>query len=354
MITVGAEVVVIAVLAAGIATLVGSVLDESVRRWWWLVLLAGVGAGIAAGVVEQLVRGGATTPPVLVENDASAVPPAMVLDDATVPSSAALRELATRSSVPAAPPVMQQAGAGFEVLWVPKRSHSEVEFEDAWAADAAQGRFALSDGASSAYMSQAWAKLIVEGFVASPESFGATSLSEWLQAATGRWSSSVAVADASSSDQWWAAESAARGSDATLIGLELSGRVPGEWQARAVGDSCLVHLTGRGGSLVCVRSFPLDEPGAFGRHPDLVSTLNTESQVLPTVELVAGECAAGDRFLLMTDALAEWALSTELDDPDVWNRLASVDREEFGDLVTTARAQGTLQDDDTTLMRVAV
>lgn len=348
-----APVVAIAVVIAGAVTVLGSLIDDSVRRLWWLVVSVGVLAGLLAAFGESVVARFA--PRREADGDADPDPTQRVVvgtDDPTVPKGASIAAVAA-SFIPLPEPVTasQVGGPGFEALSVPKQAHTADELEDAWAADHAQGRFALSDGASSAYMSKNWARLLTAGFVELPERFDDGALREWLRVATQQWSRELAI-DGPASAAWWAAESASRGSDATLVGLEVSTSGSGRWRAWAVGDSCVVHLRADRGALHRMMSFPLDRADAFDRHPDLVSTLNSESQILPRVQRISGSYEFGDVFLLMSDALAEWALSIERSDASVWSWLASADEHDFGVLVSSARSAGQLHDDDTTLLRV--
>jgi hypothetical protein len=50
--------------------------------------------------------------------------------------------------------------------WQPKHGCTTDEYEDAWAADSAAGRFAVADGASESAFALTWAGLLAEGFVA--------------------------------------------------------------------------------------------------------------------------------------------------------------------------------------------
>src|SRR6266540_1969881 len=72
--------------------------------------------------------------------------------------------------------------------------------------------------------------------------------------------------------------------------------------ARGCGDSCLFRT--RGGRLL--KAFPLTASAGFGNQPRLLGSRPAPG---PAPEQARGRWRRGDRFLLMTDALAQWFLS---------------------------------------------
>jgi hypothetical protein len=123
-------------------------------------------------------------------------------------------------------------------LSLPKHSHTQDEYEDAWAADPGRGRFAVADGASESAFAGLWARLLVEGFVAVPQ---APDLLDWLDGPRRCWSVAVMGLEL----PWYGEMKRAEGAFATLLGLDVRpttpGR-PGRWQAVAVGDTCLFRV----------------------------------------------------------------------------------------------------------------
>jgi hypothetical protein len=180
-----------------------------------------------------------------------------------------------------------------------KRGNSAAEYEDAYAAEPAAGRFAVADGASEASFAGVWARDLVEGFV------GATGRSwrnlDWLPGPRQRWAEEV---DALALP-WYAEDKREQGAFATFLGLALFSLRPGEagrWTALAVGDTCLFHTRGDR----FLTSFPLTESTAFDNQPCL---LGSRPPVIETVwDQAQGRWQPRDRFLLMTDALAQWFL----------------------------------------------
>ncbi len=183
-----------------------------------------------------------------------------------------------------------------------KRGNAPDEYEDAFAGDAAKARFAVADGASESSFVAMWAKLLTEGFVAA-EGKPWREL-DWLTPVRERWAAEVDPR----SLPWYAEEKREEGAYATLLGIAFHKSKTNEgeflWRAVAVGDSCLFRV--RGGRLT--KSFPLSHASDFGNQPPLLGSRGRTNDTPQTVERLAGKARAGDRFLLMTDALAEWML----------------------------------------------
>jgi hypothetical protein len=229
-------------------------------------------------------------------------------------------------------------------LSVPKHGHTVSEYEDASAADPAAGRFAVADGASESAFAGLWARLLVEGFLAADRP---RDLPPWLGGARRRWSEAVTGTDV----PWYVEMKRAEGAFATLLGLVVRppapGR-PGRWRAVAVGDSCLALV--RDGRHA--KAFPLARSADFGNEPRLVGS-RAGGRVEP--QYGEGPLLAGDRLLLMTDALAQWFLSTHERGACPWAAVApllSADqpRSAFAAWVEELRRRDGLRDDDVTLL----
>jgi hypothetical protein len=226
-----------------------------------------------------------------------------------------------------------------------KDGHSPEEYEDAFAA--AECRFAVADGASEASFAGDWARLLAEGFVAA-EGKPWQGL-DWLRPLRQRWAAAVD----GRALPWYAETKREAGAYATLLGLALqpsAGKNPGTWQALAVGDSCLFHT--RGGRVLA--AFPLERSTAFGSQPPLLGSRPGAQE--PQSEQARGRYRRGDRFLLMTDALAQWFLAEDEQGAcpaeEVGGLLAAADPEAaFADWVGGRRGKG-LRNDDVTLLVV--
>jgi len=224
--------------------------------------------------------------------------------------------------------------------------------EDAYAVDVATARFALADGASSAWRAGDWAAELVAAWVSTPRprvrSGGqAEAFARWLEGVR----RSFTPEDGEPSDQaWFAAAAAERGAHAAFVGLELTGlggRRP-RLRSAAVGDSCLLHV--RADRLESAT--PLDDPAAFGSHPDLVSSLVDVSSPAPVVTEAA--VRSGDLLLLASDAMAAFLLRLAADDDAVWPAVRRLDTPGFVRLTAEGLAAGLLEPDDVTLVRIVL
>jgi hypothetical protein len=235
-------------------------------------------------------------------------------------------------------------------LFLPKRGHSADEYEDALAADPAHGRFALADGASESSFAGLWARLLVEGFVHPPPPGNAEAT--WLEVSRRRWAAEVDGLAL----PWYAEAKRDQGAFATFLGLILNLPAPGAaggWRALAIGDSCLFLV--RQGSLLT--SFPLSEAAAFGNQPPLLgSRLRAGEGRVQRHHEGHGQWQTGDRFFLMTDALAQWFLAQHEAGGKPWEELAQLDDvpETFPSWVDQNRETGSLRNDDVTLLIVGL
>ena len=237
---------------------------------------------------------------------------------------------------------------------LPKRGNSDEELEDAYAVSAVDGRFAVADGATEAVCSDIWARLLVTEFIAAPVQTPeqwTDSLARMRQA----WWSDVRQRTL----PWYAEHKLEQGAAATFVVLHV--HPTGDWAAVAVGDSCLFHL--RGDTLL--RAFPLESSHDFNNRPPLVrsclSPPELPQQQSPAHELplpqIIGSWELGDRFLLMTDALAQWFLQgVEQQAPvlDSVRRLVAVadDRQRLETEINELRVGQHLRNDDVTLLVV--
>lgn len=238
-----------------------------------------------------------------------------------------------------------------------KRGNAPEEYEDAFAGDAKKRRFAVADGASESSFVATWAKLLVEGFLAAGRR--PWRQLEWLSPARRHWAEDVDPRPL----PWYAEEKREQGAYATFLGIAFGKpqrgepeREAGAWCALAVGDSCLFRL--RHGKLR--QSFPLSRSSDFGNQPALLGSrgrpLDTPAKGLRRAR---GRWRPGDRFLLMTDALAEWMLrrSEEKQGPDAdIDRLVaeSSPQDAFPGWVAERREQQGLRNDDVTLVIVDI
>jgi hypothetical protein len=221
-------------------------------------------------------------------------------------------------------------------FWLPRRGNTRDEYEDAFALDEASGRYAVADGATEGCFTGLWARMLVEDFVAGAQ----PDASLWpssLRAAQGRWDADVR----SRKLDWDADHWVEQGASAAFLGIRLTdsaGRVVLEnsagllgerprvrasyqWQAVAVGDTCLFHT--RDSALL--RAFPLDRSDQFNNRPRLVGSRMPLGEIHKRQRLWTDGCGQpGDRLWAMTDALAKWCLAEHEAGNNPWHELESL------------------------------
>jgi len=225
-----------------------------------------------------------------------------------------------------------------------KAGNTPEEYEDALAGDPAARRFAVADGATESSFAAAWARLLVEGFIAAAGKPWRNL--DWIAPLRQRWASQVDALVL----PWFAEAKREEGAFATLLGLAF--RPPrdshlGTWRAVAVGD-CSLFRTRRSRLLT---AFPLVASTAFNNRPRL---LGSRPAAPPPLEQAAGRWRPGDRFLLMSDALAQWFLERMEKKADPLGEIATLlsgpsPRTAFPGWIGERRHQG-LRNDDITLV----
>lgn len=253
---------------------------------------------------------------------------------------------------------MQPVEINEEVFWVQKAGSSIAEYEDAFSpegptrASAESFRFAIADGATESSFSGVWARMLVASFVESNDGMNVPNL---LANARPRWAAEVGQKEL----PWYAAAKIQGGAFASFLSLHLrhsrDGRRHSEWRAQAVGDSCLVLVRDEG--VVC--RFPLEHSSAFGSAPYLLSSSPDGSAALDEHLCIAeGMCEPGDALYLMTDALACWFMAEDEAGRAPWRVLRDLNTEDqaesFDEMIARLRGEGTLKNDDSTLMRIDV
>lgn len=214
-------------------------------------------------------------------------------------------------------------------------------------------RVAVSDGASESAFAREWANALTDTFVTRPPDLcGLTddSLLDWMAEAQEEWNAVV---------PWdripWHGEAKARaGAFATLLGLTIGAVFSSRglfWQATAVGDSCLFIVRDDRLRL----SFPLEEADEFDNIPALVcSNPDNAGGLWENVRRSGGECAAGDLFILATDALAWWFLAQNAAGEKPWETLLALNSSRWDAWVGEQRRGRLMGNDDTTLVIIKV
>ncbi|MGX9884643.1 hypothetical protein [Streptomyces sp. NPDC002276] len=270
---------------------------------------------------------------------------------------------------------MTSSGLYLTRLLAPKNGSTEAECEDAAhivptplfdELVEAPLTVGMSDGATESVLARDWAHLLAGSaaqhawedervFLGGPsfESFAQAAVSLW-----GPWLDKYTAARAAQGNplKWYEQAKLTAGASATLLMLRMDPVPEGAWRWRcaALGDSCLFHM--RDGKVL--RSFPVEEAEEFGVTPSLFNSLNRDSALIAARTLFTeGVCEAGDRLLLMTDALAHWFLSAA-DHARVLGELSEFsgphDGPRFSDWLQELRAEGALHNDDVAVVRIDV
>lgn len=254
-------------------------------------------------------------------------------------------------------------------IW--KQGNAAEEYEDASAFDCVSGRFAVADGASDAYDSGRWARLLVESFAAGELPLTKrVELERWVDGLAPRWNAEIPWDELSEPRHWYKHEKAMLGDFATFLGLQLelrhrrgteqprvaASRDLGRrrmWRALAVGDACLFHI--RAGKVMPPTSFPVSSRADFGVTPPLIGTdKRYNRRSLKAARMVEGSWEPGDVFLLATDALAHCIFAAWEAGDQSLSRLSVLTDVEFGELVTRLRRSNRMRNDDVTLLVVEI
>lgn len=181
-------------------------------------------------------------------------------------------------------------------------------------------RAAVADGATEAYGSGRWARLLVEGWTDAERPL---ELEEWTGERAARWRRELSEGETA----WFHRAKRSQGSFATFLGATW--QMDGRWRALSVGDCVLARIRNGGPVewLAC--------PAQFDDRPNLIAT----QEIAPkSARLLEGSWHAGDQFWLMTDAIAQWATTHQI--------LPPADEGLLEALVDAEREAGRLRNDD--------
>jgi hypothetical protein len=107
-----------------------------------------------------------------------------------------------------------------------------------------------------------------------------------------------------------------------------------------------------------ILAFPLERSENFSSCPFLISTnAAVRDRLSETCRSGEGNFLIGDRFLLMTDALACWFLQEHEADNRPWTTLAGIgddDATDFQKLIDRLRNDKKIRNDDVTLVCVEI
>ncbi|HEX8131719.1 MAG TPA: hypothetical protein VF527_21670 [Pyrinomonadaceae bacterium] len=234
-----------------------------------------------------------------------------------------------------------------------KEDCAPAECEDAIGINAESWRYAVADGATEGFDSRRWARRLVDGWTeADPAPLSAEAFGAWVEE-QGRW------LHASWNDRplpWYAEAKARQGSYAAFVGLQFRARGAAlQWQAIALGDSCMIQR--RGGSVS--RALPISDDSLFNSSPVLVPSLTSlHETALSHLTVDEGMAERGDVFFLLSDAGAAWYLKLWKERKGVEEEfdslLAASDGEALLELFRRERQAKKINNDDIAILRIAI
>ncbi|OWY65206.1 hypothetical protein B7486_43180 [cyanobacterium TDX16] len=246
---------------------------------------------------------------------------------------------------------------------LPKVGELERNIQDRFENSPDGSLVALADGASTSLYPQKWAEILVKSFCQSvaenPIESIRRSHEEWLQPSQEIWRQYYLSKLQSPNRKWWQGGSDIknRGS-ATFLGLQLQNLelqnlehyAKSQWQAVAVGDTCLFKLEQETRNLL---TFPLTAARDFKGTTLCFESLPEYASFPP--QFTAGWYECGDIFLLATDALSQWLLSDYEAQGEDWKKMFQLQRQQdFDRFINQLRQQKLIKNDDTTLVLIKV
>src|SRR5215510_11033783 len=159
-----------------------------------------------------------------------------------------------------------------EAFWLPKAGNTLEEYEDAfWPRKSldrhtAMFRCAVADGATETSFSRVWAQNLVRAYCRG-HLYQGKPLRKRLASLQQDWKTAVSRKPL----PWYAEEKLRQGAFSSLLGLTIRGGeriVPYQWDALAVGDSCLFQIRGD----KVITQFPLACSEQFTNRPALLSS----------------------------------------------------------------------------------
>lgn len=238
------------------------------------------------------------------------------------------------------------------VFVAPKKGSSALECEDSVGLMRHRMRFCVADGATEAFDSRHWARLLTKCWSLSPVVLmSPQQIGEWLGAIGDRFDSRWEGKRL----PWYSEEKSLAGAFAAFAGLVFEsdgGNL--RWAAAVLGDSCLFRLTR---DVALIGTIPdMSAVGPY-RRPTLIPSKHAlQANAVSGILFGAGDVAEGDIFLLLTDAIAAWYARALEEDRALARRfdamLANSRHAEVEELIYRERERGALHNDDIAVIRI--
>jgi hypothetical protein len=221
-------------------------------------------------------------------------------------------------------------------------------------------RYAIADGASTAYLSGMWATTLVEGFGSYTGDITNSNFFDLFQTIIldENWIPRLIDYKKKREEDgkplsWYDEMALQNGAASTLLEISLpveENKLGNIFSALAIGDSCLFQI--RNNELIT--KFPLDSSTDFDNSPILISS--DPKRNIDLKEKIAylenRDIMADDRFLLMTDALASWFFQEHEKGDKPWTIIEekTTDKSSFAGWIENLRENKQIRNDDITLM----
>ena len=211
--------------------------------------------------------------------------------------------------------------------------------------------FAIGDGVSQSFNPAKWAELLV---VKASEGGNLSDLLKQVQHLSADWEADCSALLKDEEPLSFIRQKQLQGSQSTLAVLRLvsiSDSVK-NWQFSTIGDSLLVVLDASKPEPLIKRFYPFTDISNFPAGPDIIAT--KPPYLRGHVKTFQFESVAGESCLLMTDALARYALSygaVGFEISTVFPFL-NTDQHDFESWIEITRKSG-LGDDDSTLILIS-
>lgn len=215
------------------------------------------------------------------------------------------------------------------------------EYEDAVAISKDKLHIAISDGATEASFSKAWAEILVKNYIVNPTE---VINSEWLSGPFKAFNDLIQPLDL----PWYSRMKIdEEGSFATLLGLSIDSESK-RFVSIALGDSCMFWKDDGG-----EHSFPISCVNDFNNSPYLISNQDMKNrQSYPLQELGNWDIGKGvTTIFLMTDAMAHWFMLEYTKGNKPWEYLIPLkSKDRFVKFIGELRDKKLIRNDDCTLV----
>jgi hypothetical protein len=225
-------------------------------------------------------------------------------------------------------------------------------------------RYAIADGASTAYLSGLWATVLVDGFGSYDDDITSANFLDLIQTLIINENWNPRLADYIKKREhegkplsWYDEMALQNGAASTLLEVSFSldeKKIKENFCTIAIGDSCLFQV--RNNDLIT--KFPLNSSADFDNSPLLISSdpkrnvhLQEKIAVLENQNMVIG-----DKFFLMTDALASWFFQEYEKGDKPWEIIGenAIDNSSFTNWIEQLRENKIMRNDDVTLMVLTI